>query len=509
MSGREAKLRVVVDAQDNTKGVFKSLGGQLDTADRQTRNWSGSIVATTKALASMGVVAAGFLGYGVKIAADLETAEIGLTTLLGSADKARETVERLKKEAARTPFELPGLSQATQLLTSVTKDGNRSIDIILDIGEALAAMGKGQVELDRIIVNLQQIAATGKAATIDIKQFAFAGIPIYEMLAETTGKNGEALAQLIEDGGVTFDLLTKMFDEANDEGGRFFNAFVNQSGSFNQALSNMKDSFGLFLADVATNSGLFDVLVRLMIETSNVLQNYQYYVDLARQKTADLFALIDKETGLVTYLREVWAAVALEFNERLRPALAELWETLKPFEPFLVAMAQVVGFVLYGAVLGLITVLGGLSIILIRVLEAATELINFVADYFLDIWNNLTDAIAGTVGWVDALVDSLLRAVALMAQLGSKLPKFGGASTIISTLASPLSRLLNVNDAVISPKGDIITTHPDDYLIATKNPGSLGGGLTINISGNTFLDEDAAERMGDLIMRRLKMSNAI
>lgn len=79
---------------------------------------------------------------GLTAAADLETAEIGLTTLLKSADEAGRTVDRIKREAARTPFELVGLSQAVQLLASVTKDGDKAIDVVLDVGEGLAAMGK-------------------------------------------------------------------------------------------------------------------------------------------------------------------------------------------------------------------------------------------------------------------------------------------------------------------------------------------------------------------------------
>lgn len=44
-----------------------------------------------------------------------------------------------------------------------------------------------------------------------------------------------------------------------------------------------------------------------------------------------------------------------------------------------------------------------------------------------------------------------------------------------------------VNDAIITPSGDVISTHPDDYLIATKTPHSLvnagkGGAPTINFS---------------------------
>lgn len=68
----------------------------------------------------------------------------------------------------------------------------------------------------------------------------------------------------------------------------------------------------------------------------------------------------------------------------------------------------------------------------------------------------------------------------------------------------------SVNDAIISPEGNIITTHPDDYLIATKNPHSLaGGGQSIVITGNTLLSEDVAERIGDMIMQKLKLNTSM
>ena len=42
----------------------------------------------------------------------------------------------------------------------------------------------------------------------------------------------------------------------------------------------------------------------------------------------------------------------------------------------------------------------------------------------------------------------------------------------------------SVHDAVITPKGEVITTDPKDYLIATKTPKTLvgGGAPTINFS---------------------------
>ena len=47
----------------------------------------------------------------------------------------------------------------------------------------------------------------------------------------------------------------------------------------------------------------------------------------------------------------------------------------------------------------------------------------------------------------------------------------------------------SVNDAIISPNGNIITTAPDDYLIATKTPGSLGNSNGTNITVNVKLGQ--------------------
>jgi tape measure domain-containing protein len=495
---KDAKLKIIVDAQDNTRGTFNKINSDLGSF-KGSIGGAGAAALGFAGAAAAAVAAVG--GYGVKIAAELQTAEVGLTTLLGSADAARATVDRLKREASRTPFELPGLTQATQLLTSVTKDGNRSIDIILDIGEALAAMGKGQAELDRITVNLQQIAATGRAATIDIKQFAFSGIPIYEMLAETTGKNGEALASFIEEGGVTFDLLTKMFDQANDEGGRFFNAFVNQSGTFNQALSNLKDSFGIFVADIVKNTGLFDGLTRAMMAGAGILQNYEQFLTAVKTRLMELAFELDKHTGLVTLLSDVWSNIVFVFNEQLKPALDELWITLQPYAPFLEALGQVIGTALVIAVGALVMILGTLAITLIEVLTVAAKVADFFYGAFADAWDFITDRMAEALEVVKNVVNMMERAVSLVRDLPGKAGKAIGS-------------VFKVDDAIIAPNGNIISTHPDDYLIATKDPHSLtrggnGGGMTININGGTYLSEDAAERLGDLIMGRLKLSNAM
>ena len=86
-----------------------------------------------------------------------------------------------------------------------------------------------------------------------------------------------------------------------------------------------------------------------------------------------------------------------------------------------------------------------------------------------------------------------------------------------------VSQSKSINDGVISPSGNIISTSPADYLIATKKPGALvndimtaGSGstvtkptqsITINFSGATFMGkEGVAREIGKQIVEELKLN---
>lgn len=412
------QLQLVLKLQDQASAELRKVSGELGNVDKAAKETSSGFMGMAKSIAGVAAAYVSFqsvysaFSVGVTMAADMQTAEVGLTTLLGSAEEAAETVARLKVESARTPFELPGLTQATQLLTSVTKDGNKSIDIILDIGEGLAAMGKGQSELDRIIVNLQQIAAVGKAATIDIKQFAFAGIPIYEMLAETTGKSGEALAEMIDNGEISFELLTNMFDEANDAGGRFHNAFVNQAGTFNQAASNMKDSFGIMMSDIVTSSGIFDKLTESMIGLAGAMGDWRGMVEEASNWVKEHGLMLSMLAGAITAV--------------LIPTLITLTSTLIgmgisaaiAFGAAAIAAAPflIVGALVAGLAYLIITNWDGIKTFFVElwdgIVETTSRAMTWMTDFFSGIWEGIKTvfwtAIQFIIGAYATLFDFLL-----------------------------------------------------------------------------------------------------
>ena len=183
---------------------------------------------------------------GVEYNAQIETYQTALTTLTGSAEKANKIIEQVKKDAAETPFEVASLVKGNQLLISAGLSAEQARDDILALGNAISATGGGEEELSRMVINLQQIKNVGKASALDIKQFAYAGIDVYGLLADYTGKTREEVTDL----EISYEDLTGALKFASQEGGKYFNAMEKQSKTFNGQLSNLKDNFMAFLGEV-------------------------------------------------------------------------------------------------------------------------------------------------------------------------------------------------------------------------------------------------------------------
>lgn len=192
--------------------TLDGIGGQFQKAEAGSK-------AFAAALGSIAVGAIGAAGFGIKIAGDLEAARQGFVALLGSAEEADKTMARVKKEAAATPFELTGLVAGTQALTAITKDGDKAVDILLDVGKAIATSGKGQAELDRVVLNLQQISSTGAVTAMDIKQFQSA-IPMFNDILKAAGLTTEQL----QNSENAAELLFGAFEKAGQGGISFTKA---------------------------------------------------------------------------------------------------------------------------------------------------------------------------------------------------------------------------------------------------------------------------------------------
>lgn len=220
---------------------------------------------------------------GVEYNAQIETYQTALTTLTGSAEKANKIIEQVKKDAAETPFEVASLVKGNQLLISAGLSAEQARDDILALGNAISATGGGEEELSRMVVNLQQIKNVGKASALDIKQFAYAGIDVYGLLADYTGKTREEVSDL----EISYEDLTGALKYASQEGGKYFNAMEKQSKTFNGQLSNLKDNFMAFLGEATMP--LFTFLKDEVLPTINGIIDGTLGIDEGINKLTETF----------------------------------------------------------------------------------------------------------------------------------------------------------------------------------------------------------------------------
>jgi tape measure domain-containing protein len=257
----EAQLRATTTA---LKAANNGMDGFASSTDKASgKSLAGAIAQGTimagvfSKIGSAALSAAeGFIQSGIDYNAQIESYTVGFTNMLGSAEAARQAIDQIQQDAARTPFSVEALTQANQLLIGAGENATYAEKTIMALGNAVSATGGSNAELSRMAANLQQIANVGKASAIDIKQFAYAGINIYGLLADYTGKSTAEVQKMT----ISYDLLTQALQAASEEGGRYYNSMDAQSQTMNGRVSTLQDNVkqlaGLLTGDLSSGVGV-------------------------------------------------------------------------------------------------------------------------------------------------------------------------------------------------------------------------------------------------------------
>lgn len=234
------KVEYVVSLRDLVSKRLEEISGNADRFEaRMARMESGMkkvgiAIAAAFAVDKIRDFAMGMVDAGAKV----ENARTGLTTLLGDAAAAGEVITNTMEDAKKSPFAFEGLLQANKALIAAGVNAGQARTDVMNLANAIAATGGGDDELGRMVVNMQQIKNTGKATALDIKQFAYAGVNIYKVLAEATGKPIEKVKEM----EVSYDLLTMALAKAHAAGGIYAGGLENMQNNASVQISNVGDA---------------------------------------------------------------------------------------------------------------------------------------------------------------------------------------------------------------------------------------------------------------------------
>jgi len=313
-----AVAHIKADISDFQRGMVQAQTG-LDGFKNGALNLMSTLGKFAIVAGSAGLATAGIVGKkAIDDAMVYEQQVIALNTLLGDQEKASAHIAKIREDALKTPFNVEGLIRGNQLLISAGVEASKAEQDILNLGDALSANGKGAEELDRTLVNLQQIKNVGKATEMDMKQFAFSGINMYQLLADSTNLPIEKL----KDMDISYEMISGALAKASAEGGKYHDANLMQSASLAGLKSNLQDTASQTLVNIANTTGLFDAI-------KNGTTALISFLEENGPRVAEFInATVEVVRGFVNQM-------IIFFNEWIKPALdvlvgwfRERWDTI-------------------------------------------------------------------------------------------------------------------------------------------------------------------------------------
>lgn len=308
----------------------KQAMNELDASVQHTQQSLGNLsTIASRALAgiSLGLFARSVYDVGT----GFENAQMGLKTLMGSTEEANKEFDKVRQDAIATPFNFSELLAANRLLIGSGENADQARESVLNLGNAISATGGTGVEFERMSVNLAQIRAVGKATALDVKQFAYANIPIYAMLAKSMGKPQEEIKGM----DISVTMLEKAFADAAKEGGMFAGGLENAMNTVAGRASNLGDNFDMLkfklfnLAKDGLNSALEGF--------ANLITYAGKWVD---QNQENIRTMGEFVKGVWDGLRPalLMAAGLFQFIFELSAGIMRAWNSLGTFGKVLIGM---------------------------------------------------------------------------------------------------------------------------------------------------------------------------
>lgn len=234
-----ARLQVVIGARMNE---FNKEMGALQKNIKRTfaSDNLGISKGALGVIAGVGV-ALGALGVAsVKAAGQMEQTRIAFTTLLKDGEKAKSFLSELEKFAASTPFELPGVLDASKRLLAFGFSAEQVIPILTAVGDSAAALGIGEEGIQRLTLAIGQMQAKGKVSAEEMLQLAEAGVPAWEMLANKIGTDIPTAMDKASKGQISAaEGIQAVISGMNS---KFGGMMEQQSQTINGIMSNIQDS---------------------------------------------------------------------------------------------------------------------------------------------------------------------------------------------------------------------------------------------------------------------------
>lgn len=192
---------------------------------------------------------AGFVTKVTQVRGEFQQLEIAFGTMLNSGAKAEKLIGQLADTAAKTPFDLQGVTQGAKQLLAYGVKAEEVNDKLLMLGDIASGLS---LPLSDLVYLYGTTMTQGRVYARDMLQFMGRGIPLAEELAKQFGVTKAKVGELVTAGKVG----AKEFEQAMQSmrTTRFNNLMEEQSKSLTGQISNLQDALEMMLNDIGKSS---------------------------------------------------------------------------------------------------------------------------------------------------------------------------------------------------------------------------------------------------------------
>ncbi len=206
---------------------------------------------------------------------ETEKQHIALQSILGDMQNANTMFNQIKELALNSPFTFSELNRDVKQLAAYGVEYDKLYDTTKRLSDMSSGLG---VSFDRIALAFGQVQARGWLDGKELRQIAYAGIPLLEKLSEFYSKqegrnvSTSEIKTRISSRDVSFDDVKSIFWQMTDAGGQFYNMQQVLSETLLGRYNKLKDAWEIMLADFAngknviggTFKGILDVVTNLV-----------------------------------------------------------------------------------------------------------------------------------------------------------------------------------------------------------------------------------------------------
>ena len=205
---------------------------------------------------------------------EMEKQHIALQSILGDMQNANTMFNQIKELALNSPFTFSELNRDVKQLAAYGVEYDQLYDTTKRLADMSSGLGVG---FDRIALAFGQVQARGWLDGKELRQIAYAGIPLLNKLSEFYSKqegrnvSTSEIKTRISNREVSFDDVKSIFWQMTDAGGQFYNMQQVLSETLLGRYNKLKDAWEIMLAEFASGESIVGKFFKTALDGATAL----------------------------------------------------------------------------------------------------------------------------------------------------------------------------------------------------------------------------------------------